>query len=372
MTVSMSDKKPSRATSVSKVIQTLMEILTDEDLKCVAEVYRGALRANQRHWVDEGRDPKTGRARGHWEIIPDFKTRIAAANMIAAYKEGLPVQRQVVLAKAFQSAEETIKIRQCPELIEAIKGLTAALNALVETPPEHPALTSQKKHIPFLVISGELSIPAADRIRVHNLAWRKRKHPALRVIVGPQLLKRFIALAQDFWPQMPEDSRALLSLYLADGRGSLDRSAFAKLIDSVVGSKDGANRATVVRRISAANVFASYALSGFYNAENYWELVQGWTIAAAAIARVAEETGISEKYWASSFGLAVDEATSTLHSLSEEALTDSALWPKTNELDELTRSRCTLCAAAIAARLLISRLSGVRWDGETKAATTLI
>ena len=29
--------------------------------------------------------------------------------MIAAYKEGLPVQRQVVLTKAFESAEETIK-----------------------------------------------------------------------------------------------------------------------------------------------------------------------------------------------------------------------------------------------------------------------
>ena len=97
------DKKENQ--ELSKVIHTLMEILTDEDLRSVAEVYRGALHANQRHWVDEGRDPKLGRARGHWEVIPDFKTRIAAANMIAAYKEGLPVQRQVVLTKAFESAE---------------------------------------------------------------------------------------------------------------------------------------------------------------------------------------------------------------------------------------------------------------------------
>ena len=124
--IDVPDRKENRPTKVS-VIQTLMEILTDEDLQSVAEVYRGALHANQRHWVDEGKDPKSGRARGHWEIIPDFKTRIAAANMIAAYKEGLPVQRQVVLAKAFQSAEETIKrIRQSPELVRAIKNLTVA------------------------------------------------------------------------------------------------------------------------------------------------------------------------------------------------------------------------------------------------------
>ena len=123
------DKKENQPTKVS--IQTLMEILTDEDLRSVAEVYRGALHANQRHWVDEGKDPKTGRARGHWEVIPDFKTRIAAANMIAAYKEGLPVQRQVVLTKAFESADETIKkIKDSPELLKAIQALQGSGLAL--------------------------------------------------------------------------------------------------------------------------------------------------------------------------------------------------------------------------------------------------
>ena len=127
--IDVPDKKENRATKVS--IQTLMEILTDEDLRSVAEVYRGALHANQRHWVDEGKDPKTGRARGHWEVIPDFKTRIAAANMIAAYKEGLPVQRQMVLTKAFESVEETIKkIKDSPELTKAIQALQGSGLAL--------------------------------------------------------------------------------------------------------------------------------------------------------------------------------------------------------------------------------------------------
>jgi hypothetical protein len=122
--INLPDKKENQATKVSKVIQTLMEILTDEDLKRVAEVYRGALQANQRHWVDEGKDPKTGRAMGHWEVIPDFKTRIVAANMIAAYKEGLPVQRQVVINKAFESADNAIqRIKKSPELLRAIQTL---------------------------------------------------------------------------------------------------------------------------------------------------------------------------------------------------------------------------------------------------------
>ena len=44
--------------------------------------------------------------------------------MIAAYKERLPVQRQVVLTKAFESVEATIKkIKGSPEMMKALMAL---------------------------------------------------------------------------------------------------------------------------------------------------------------------------------------------------------------------------------------------------------
>jgi uncharacterized protein with PhoU and TrkA domain len=44
-----------------------------------------------------------------------------------AYDEGTPVQRQVIVTKTFRSAEETVsKLRQSPELIQALKSLTDA------------------------------------------------------------------------------------------------------------------------------------------------------------------------------------------------------------------------------------------------------
>jgi hypothetical protein len=47
--------------------------------------------------------------------------------MIAAYKEGLPVQRQVVLTKAFESVEATIKkIKGSPEMMKALMALQAS------------------------------------------------------------------------------------------------------------------------------------------------------------------------------------------------------------------------------------------------------
>jgi hypothetical protein len=58
---------------------------------------------------------------------PDHKTRLAAATLSRAYDEGTPVQRQVIVAKTFRSAEETVsKLRQSPELIQALKSLTEA------------------------------------------------------------------------------------------------------------------------------------------------------------------------------------------------------------------------------------------------------
>ena len=112
-----------RKSLVEKIAANLADVLTEEDLERVAKVYRDALGAKQRFWIDEGKD-EFGRSIGHWEWQDDHKTRIQAANMIAAYKEGLPVQRQVVLTKAFESADEMLaKIKASPEALKAIQTL---------------------------------------------------------------------------------------------------------------------------------------------------------------------------------------------------------------------------------------------------------
>lgn len=74
-----------------------------------------------------------------------------------------------------------------------------------------------------------MSIPAEDRIRIHNIQWRKRSYPQLKLIVGAQLLTKFASMAANFWPQKPEDSHRFFNLYLTDGKTNLDREAFAKL-----------------------------------------------------------------------------------------------------------------------------------------------
>ncbi|MCC6819248.1 MAG: hypothetical protein IT579_00820 [Verrucomicrobia subdivision 3 bacterium] len=247
------------------------------------------------------------------------------------------------------------------------KGLGQII-ALVETQVEHPAISGQPRHQPWLVVSGQISVPAEDRIRVHNIRWGKRPYTPLKVITGRQLLVRFATMSANFWPQVPEDSNRLFNLYLANGKNTLDRDNFVKLIAEVTSVEAKTKRVEVERRLSAANLFASYALSPFHNSKNHWELVQGWTIAAAQIAWAADQANLPLQAWQPTFRLATNAALRALADLAWEALQPDALRPGTFcELDELTRSRCTVCAGAIAAQILVSRQHGNPWEHESNA-----
>lgn len=108
------------------VAKQLCQILTDEDLESVAEVFRESLTATRRFWHSRGKDAK-GKEQGEWVIEPDYKTRLSAAQAIAANKEGLPIQRQVTLQAKFHSMDETkARLSSSPEMLKALAGLRSA------------------------------------------------------------------------------------------------------------------------------------------------------------------------------------------------------------------------------------------------------
>jgi hypothetical protein len=243
--------------------------------------------------------------------------------------------------------------------------------ALVEAQVEHPAISGCPQHQPWLVVSGSTSMPVEDRIRVQNLGWKKRGYKPLRTINGAQLLQKFANMAASFWPQLPADSSRLFNLYLADGSSSLNRQALAQLINGTTLPGTKTKKAEIARRLSAANLFTSYSLSPFYKSHNHWELVQGWTITAAQIAWSADTARVPRKAWHPTFRLAVDAALCSLGDLANEALQPNALGPRGFELDELTRSRCTICAGAMAGKILIELHHRRQWPQEGLAKETL-
>jgi hypothetical protein len=111
---------------IPKVIRTLLDSISDDDVEAVGRVYREAMNATHRYWRDDGKDPKTGRAKGAWVIEPDHKTRLAAANMIAAYKEGLPVQRQIRLGANFTELRDEVEaFKRSPAMQDFTRRLFA-------------------------------------------------------------------------------------------------------------------------------------------------------------------------------------------------------------------------------------------------------
>lgn len=77
----------------------LSDLLDDGDLDEAVETIRGAMKANKTHW--------DGVAKRMVEE-PDFRIRLEASKTILAYKEGMPVQRQVVMQESFESLRDAI------------------------------------------------------------------------------------------------------------------------------------------------------------------------------------------------------------------------------------------------------------------------
>jgi len=119
---------PNKDVVPRQIAATLAEKLTDDDLDKVVVVYREGLEATTKIWKEaRGRHPDGRLIRGHWEFLPDWRTRKACADMIAAYREGLPVQRQQILVGKFRDIEQTrAVVGSSPEALKAISGLRAA------------------------------------------------------------------------------------------------------------------------------------------------------------------------------------------------------------------------------------------------------
>jgi hypothetical protein len=93
------DGKHNAVVKIPKAIRTLLDCINENDLEQVARVYREAMNATTRMWdVNEKKLIE----------FPDHKTRVAAANMVAAYKEGLPVQRQIRLDAKFGELKDKV------------------------------------------------------------------------------------------------------------------------------------------------------------------------------------------------------------------------------------------------------------------------
>ena len=241
---------------------------------------------------------------------------------------------------------------------------------LVEAAVSHPNVWNGERHLPFLVTSGPFSDPVQSLVRSLNDSWRQRGLRPLTLVGGQQLHADFMELSKDFWPVDPPNVRDFLSLYLAEGKGDLDRKGLAGFLRSFFPKDRSSPKTVIERRIAAAGLFGSYILETFYNNNDHWSLVSGWTMVAAYQAWAAEVHDIAAKKWIDSFESTKRAALAARQLLSAETLKADSLRPTVAELDDYTRVRNTIAASAIAA----SKLLRLRTEGSSSqdAAVALI
>jgi len=107
-TVSRAKTAPTRAhtgkgmvsqENVGTFKRRLSDILHDGDLEEAVNTIREGMKANKTHWDGVAKRMVTE---------PDFRIRLEAGKTVLAYKEGMPVQRQVVMQESFESLRDAI------------------------------------------------------------------------------------------------------------------------------------------------------------------------------------------------------------------------------------------------------------------------
>lgn len=92
--------KPSAALKkIQKTAARLADLTDDKDENSCLQVIRDAMNATHRIFDPEHR---------RMIVVPDHKTRLAAATLILGYTEGTPIQRSVVSTGIFESEDQIL------------------------------------------------------------------------------------------------------------------------------------------------------------------------------------------------------------------------------------------------------------------------
>ena len=191
---------------------------------------------------------------------------------------------------------------------------------LIELPINHPAVTSLKRRV-YLVINGDLDEEVLAEINLRNQAASSRQLPKLEVITKGQLISRFMTLHTNLWPIQLEQEKELLELYLANGRGCIEKSKLSRLLTSLLPLAPTSielKKDDLSRCLAGAALFTTYVLSPYAKHGNHVALVEGWVIYLAHLLAIKERYKLEEKYWRNSFDITIIAIQEALKNLWQE------------------------------------------------------
>src|SRR5215469_6702960 len=103
------------------------------------------------------------------------------------------------------------------------RSIAGEIQELIELPVDYPGIDKAQIHRAYLVTNGSITDPVRLQItdRNEDNERKNRQYAQLEVIGRDSLLKSFIDAQGRFVPRQLPDMRAILELYLDDGRSIL-------------------------------------------------------------------------------------------------------------------------------------------------------
>lgn len=239
------------------------------------------------------------------------------------------------------------------------RGISGEINDLVESAILHPNIHPGSRFKPYLVSNGEITDPVRMDIIAKNLAWVARDREPLQLILRGDLLKWFVDLQGRFLPTTPVDFQRFLTLYLADKRDFLDKSAFCEFLESFLPIDASTPRAEIRRIFSATAVLANYILSGHRSAGNHLAVAEGWTIVIVYLLRLAEPFRAYRRIWEPALRLCISAMEDALQLLADEALSNKHLIEGDPSIDlPFIPTRRTIVLGRLAGLAIYRRIVG--------------
>ena len=222
---------------------------------------------------------------------------------------------------------------------------------LIEYPIDHPSVDKSKVHRAFLVTNGVVNEPVRLDITAMNEqnANRHQRWAKLEIVDHALLLNWFTTAHQHFFPRELPDVRSFLDLYLHDGAAMLPKDKFAELLEHSSFGLPQAKASDARDAITASVILTSYMLAAFEHAKNWYALVEGWWMLAAAITRHARRHSLPVGDWEASYRLALRAIDEYVKELIDEA-EGKQYWlelPIETDGDDLLRARTTMMAGML-------------------------
>lgn len=229
------------------------------------------------------------------------------------------------------------------------------IEELIQLPIVHPNIDKKKLHKSFLVLNGGISDEVRiqiDQINEDNVR-RNRGYSHLEVIGLQQLLKTLKDAQGKFVPHRLSDFKSFLELFLASGKGLLDKAKFFAFLNGALFSEVPKQKADALNAISSSVILTAYAMAEFAQEKNHFALFEAWTALGVSIVRFAERAKLAPKEWERSLELVLLEIRRVLEAIEDEALLSKEAWIQGAALGDggdTLRARTTLVLGALAVR----------------------